>query len=443
MLEEIKKEREEYQLTTNQNERNLILQSLGVLDANTQFYLVNLEDEEEKSKLINLIKKKIEELKVFFNTEEATKNRDEEFCQKFLYYDKLNMYLGCLLRKNMHTNIDLIELKDLYEGLLLANISKEEKELITTNGEVVDYDMLAKIVSYSDNKSISSYFEMKKEEDTLEAYLNSRDKALRSLNYLLNNIDVIEVYKLFLNRYFFLTKKDKSIREELKDANLEYSKISKRLFSRKKKEELLDLIVNLKDKLAINNKEINKVKRYIEMLIDKLANEKISYLLMNNKRIIFALDYMPYTKNPFLANNLDVTFTEAMNSANPDDLQYFIISNLHNITEDNLKEMINYLKELTKRYERVLESKRLNIVGLMNDMFLDEKEIISDSYLGAFIDKVNSTSDENGIKLIHYIKMLLNIHDSDITIDDVIDVINYPYNLTYVPLNKQRERVLK
>ena len=443
MLEEIKKEREDYQLTTNPNERNLILQSLGVLDANTQFFLVNLEDEEEKSKLINLIKKKKEELKVFFNTEEATKNSDEELRQKFLYYDKLNMYLGCLLRKNMHTNIDLIELKDLYEGLLLANISKEEKELITTNGEVVDYDMLAKIVSYSDNKSISSYFEMKKEEDTLEAYLNSRDKALRSLNYLLNNIDVIEVYKLFLNRYFFLTKKDKSIREELKDANLKYSKISKRLFGRKKKEELLNLISHIKDKLDVNNKEINKVKRYVEMLIDKLANEKISYLLMNNKRIVFALDYMPYTKNPFLANNLDVTFTEAMNSANPDDLQYFIISNLHNITEDNLKEMINYLKELTKRYERVLDSKRLNIVGLMDGMFLDEKEIISDSYLGAFIDKVNNVSDENGIKLIHYIKMLLNIHNSNLTIDDVIDVINYPYNLTYNPLNKQRERVLK
>ena len=164
---------------------------------------------------------------------------------------------------------------------------------------------------------------------------------------------------------------------------------------------------------------------------------------MNNKRIVFALDYMPYTKNPFLANNLDVTFTEAMNSANPDDLQYFIISNLHNITEDNLKEMINYLKELTKRYERVLDSKRLNIVGLMDGMFLDEKEIISDSYLGAFIDKVNNVSDENGIKLIHYIKMLLNIHNSNLTIDDVIDVINYPYNLTYNPLNKQRERVLK
>ena len=434
MLEEIKKERSNYELTTNSKEKELIIQSLKIKDAHIQSYLANLTNAEERKRLIDLLKSKIKKLRETLSTGNG-KNNEEELQLKFFYYEKLNTYLDCLNKKKSYIDIDLVSLNNLYERLLLESINTDARKIITINNTIIDYEKLSDIVFFSERKDINTYTLMKKEIDEISDYLNSRIRALSSLTSISKNIETIELYKILLDKYFELERKDKNIQKEIKDFMTKYSK--KHIFSKKKKEELLEERQNLEDRSAIIHKEINKTIIYLELVINEIANKKLSYLLMNNKRIVFALDYMPYCENPFVANNLDVTFKQAMNSTDPFDLQYFIISNLHNINENNIQDIINYLKELIKRYKNVLENRKNQLDSFKEDMFLDEKEVVMNDSLIKFIYDLNNQVDTNGIKLIDYVKILLNIKHYDITFDDVIDIINYPNSLTYLPKIKE------
>ncbi len=417
----IKNEEVKNKLNINSKEIYVYKTILDVYETIINNYLLNITSEEEKSKLIMYIKKGI-----------ATIKNANDFSFKENYIRRLEGYLKCIDNKEVKKSVNIKEIKENYFYNLL-NILSSKKDLLIAPGMVINENNLDSIIGLIDDKElmneVSKYIQLELDVKDVKDYIHTRSNALKMLQKLAENMPLVDKYKLILKHYFEYKIENKYVLDIKKEKIAEYhayeeSALDKLLY-RSRIETLKEIIANLNTYINNTNAKILNKKIELENFIANITDNELYYIFDFNKDIILTLDRLSNSINPFFDKNLDVSFEGAMSSLRKSDILYFISSNIYDITEENLSEILNYLSIMIDKYTSALNVKERYLEKYQNEMSDDAKLVVSNNHDIALL-ATNLTSKEsiNGIRPIAYLYTLDLINNLDINKDNIKEFID-------------------
>ena len=414
----IKNEEVKNKLNINSKEIYIYKTILDVYETIINNYLLNITNEEEKSKLIMHIKMGI-----------ATIKNANDFPFKDAYIRRLEGYLKSINNKEAKKTVNIKEIKENYFYNLL-NILSSKKDLLIAPGMVINENNLDSIIGLIDDKElmneVSKYIQLELDVKDVKDYIHTRSNALKMLQKLAENMPLVDKYKLILKHYFEYKIENKYVLDIKKEKVSEYhayeeSALDKLLY-RSRIETLKEIIANLNTYINNTNAKILNKKIELENFIANITDNELYYIFDFNKDIILTLDRLSNSINPFFNKNLDVSFEGAMSSLRKSDILYFISSNIYDITEENLSEILNYLSIMIDKYTSALNVKERYLEKYQNEMSDDAKSIVSNNHdIALLATNLISKESINGIRPIAYLYTLDLINNLDINKDNIKD----------------------
>lgn len=298
-----------------------------------------------------------------------------------------------------------------------------------------DYDTIGKLIDIDSNEELVQeliqYTETSDELEDFKKYARRRIHAREEFDKLLPVNNILSIYNLLIERYFsaktnydklLIERNEKLSRlEELKKNTNPLSNLFKKNTINKLSEE----INVLNQRLNHVKEDLSHARRQVDICVDGLKESRLKTLFKFNREILFTLGYIPTKENPFCDSKLDVTFQDILDSATPTDVEYFIGSNLHNINEENLSEIMAYFDEVVARlqsrieiYEKAKKESYYELSDEAKELLEKEPELVRT------LVTLNTTTNKYGIKSMSYIYALDGLSASDdITTTEAINMI--------------------
>lgn len=435
MISKVNRIKQKIKESNNPNEIHIYKTILEYYEQKVREYISGSLTESESKTLLNTINNKLEDLrsKIKIETNQLKLGRLRTFARTLEEYERI-IKSGQKSPKKSHPS----EYKDTLSMELAIELSSFKDLLFHIKDKDTfeyepDRDTVSRIIELDSNptyvKELSELYEKTSEYDEVSNSYVRRITIMDHLQEIQESKDLLELYNYLITRYFSSRKSLEEAHENRKKVQKEYSQLAhishgpiSKLVHKKRLDFLQGELKKLNKCIETRSSNIESIAKQLQIFSDDISNPDLKIVFKYNTNIVLSPNSTPCKSDPFNNDSLTISFKDAINSDNQNDILFFLGNNLHGITPEILEGIIDYLDKTID----LLESK---LLGLENDINLLRASLSKDSQtlletdpsLAKLLVNLNTLTNKYGIKPITYIYALDAIDVTDDLIAPDID----------------------